>query len=70
MRADRLLSVLLLLQSRRRVTGRQLAAHLEVSARTVHRDIASGHPVVVATVRPHHQLRRLLGRLIRHEGPG
>ena len=38
MKADRLLSMLLLLQAHGRLTGRQLAARLEVSERTVHRD--------------------------------
>lgn len=49
MRADRLLSVLLLLQNRGRMTAPELAAELEVSVRTVYRDIealgASGVPV-------------------------
>ena len=39
MRADRLLSILLLLQSRRRMTARELATRLEVSERTIHRDM-------------------------------
>jgi len=39
MKADRLLSVLLLLQSKGRVTGRELAERLEVSERTIHRDL-------------------------------
>ena len=39
MRADRLLSILLLLQTRRRMTGRELARRLEVSERTIHRDM-------------------------------
>lgn len=49
MKADRLLSALLLLQSRGRVTGREMAERLEVSGRTVHRDMealgAAGVPV-------------------------
>src|SRR5947209_13448846 len=49
MRADRLLSILLLLQVRRRLTARELAARLEVSERTIHRDMeglsAAGIPV-------------------------
>src|SRR5262245_26496785 len=49
MRADRLLSALLLLQAHGRLTSRQLAKRLEVSERTMHRDMealsASGVPV-------------------------
>lgn len=40
-RADRLLSILLLLQVHRRMTGRQLAQRLEVSERTIHRDMVA-----------------------------
>jgi predicted DNA-binding transcriptional regulator YafY len=39
MRADRLLSEILLLQAHGRLTGRQIAKRLEVSERTVHRDM-------------------------------
>ena len=39
MRADRLLSILFLLQSRGQLTAEQLAAELEVSTRTIYRDI-------------------------------
>ncbi len=39
MRADRLLSILLLLQAKGRTTERELAERLEVSQRTIHRDL-------------------------------
>jgi predicted DNA-binding transcriptional regulator YafY len=39
MRADRLLSLLLLLQVHRRMTARELAKRLEVSERTIYRDV-------------------------------
>jgi predicted DNA-binding transcriptional regulator YafY len=38
-RADRLLSILLLLQINRRMTAKELARRLEVSERTIHRDM-------------------------------
>lgn len=48
-RADRLMQILLLLRGRRRTTAAQLAEWLEVSARTVYRDMAdlqaSGAPI-------------------------
>lgn len=43
MRASRILSLLLLLQNRGRLTAAQLAAELEVSVRTVYRDIEALH---------------------------
>ncbi len=49
MRADRLRSLLMLLQARGRMTAQELARELEVSERTIYRDInalsASGVPV-------------------------
>src|SRR5579859_761855 len=52
-RADRLLSLVLLLQSRGRLTGRALAAELGVSVRTVYRDLealaAAGVPVITGS---------------------
>lgn len=49
MRADRLLAILLLLQRHGRITARELAQRLEVSERTIYRDIeslgAAGVPV-------------------------
>lgn len=49
MRADRLLSIMLLLQVNRRLTARGIAERLEVSERTIHRDMealsAAGIPV-------------------------
>lgn len=50
MRADRLLSIVLLLQAHRQLTSRALAERLEVSERTIHRDMEAlsfaGIPVV------------------------
>ncbi|HEY94230.1 MAG TPA: YafY family transcriptional regulator [Dehalococcoidia bacterium] len=49
MRADRLLSILMILQAKGKISVRQLAEELEVSSRTIHRDIdalgVSGVPV-------------------------
>ncbi|HEY6330073.1 MAG TPA: YafY family protein [Blastocatellia bacterium] len=50
MRADRLISIMLLLQVHRRLTAQDLAGRLEVSVRTIHRDMealtTAGVPVV------------------------
>ena len=52
MRADRLLSIVLLLQSNHQMTSRDLAARLEVSERTIHRDMealsGAGIPVTAS----------------------
>ena len=50
MRADRLISILMLLQVHRQLPARELAGRLEVSERTIHRDMealsAAGIPVI------------------------
>jgi predicted DNA-binding transcriptional regulator YafY len=63
MRADRLVSVLLLLQRRRQITAAEVAAELEISARTARRDLEAlamaGLPVY--SVAGRHGGWRLLG---------
>jgi predicted DNA-binding transcriptional regulator YafY len=50
MRADRLISIMLLLQTQKRISARELASRLEVSERTIHRDMealsTAGIPVL------------------------
>lgn len=63
MRADRLLSIVLLLQAHHQLTSRDLASRLEVSERTIHRDMEalSGAGIPVIALRGTHGGWSLLG---------
>lgn len=63
MRADRLFSIVLLLQSNGQLTARSLAERLEVSERTIHRDMEalSGAGIPVIALRGTHGGWSLLG---------
>ena len=52
MRASRLLSILLLLQARGRMTAEALASEFEVSVRTIYRDIDQLSAADVPIIRP------------------
>jgi predicted DNA-binding transcriptional regulator YafY len=64
MRASRLVSLLLLLQNRGQLTAAEIARELEVSERTVYRDVealsASGIPIY-AERGPHGGVRVVVG---------